>query len=164
MKHLRANTVLKIALHIIAWVLVILALNSETVNLDWGAFVREERPILIPIIYGTALGAIIFYLNTGWLIPTYFGKNKKGKYWIRALLLLLIITVIETLVDAGYIIYTNYDLAMTQLSSEPSYVILYWLSMLFMVGVTANLACWILAFAFIMPQEWVKNEKQKNIL
>lgn len=153
-----------IGIHSLVWLCLILLFSSDYFNLNWGPFIQEERSILFPMFYGFVLGAIIFYLNTHWLIPEFFGKQHKGSYWARAFLLFMGVTILEILIDTVYLTYLNWELAKVQFETEPASVIVYWLVSMFFLAASANLLCWILAFAYQMPRSWLANEKQKNQL
>ncbi len=154
----------KLIIHVIVWVLFILLLNNKTFDLEWGAFDRKGGSLLIPLLYGIAFGAFIFYINTNYYIPKYFGKEKKSKYWLLATLLLLGVSVLETIIDVVYLVYQNYELAKVQFKEESITALFPWLFMVLVSAFIPNILCWILAFAFRLPKDWIISERQKNQL
>lgn len=156
--------VLKIATHASIWLVLVLLLNNETFDLSWGAFDRGNGSLLIPLLYGTALGALIFYLNTNWYIPRYFGKGSNKKYFSKVFGLSLGISIFEMIVDVIYLISIDVELALNQFKQEPVSPVLTWFLMIFISSIIPNFACWILAFAIRLPKDWINAEKQKNQL
>lgn len=160
----RQATLRAVIFHLVAWVLIIWFIGSETFNLEWGPFQRSRGPIWVPVIYGTALGAAIFYINTLWLIPLFFGQSNKLRYWILAILLLVSISAVEALIDMLYIESFESSEAMTRFNLLPRYNSWVVFFELFLIGFTGNLFCWVLAFAYRLPQDWLKSERQKREL
>jgi hypothetical protein len=154
----------KIIIHIAIWSFLILVLNSKTIDFEWGAFDRKNGSLIIPLIYGMTFGAFIFYLNINHYIPKFFGKENKRHYWLYATLLLLGISLLEGTIDIAYLISQNYELAKIQFREEPRSVLLQWVLMITSTALVGNIACWILAFAYKLPKDWLINEKQKNQL
>jgi len=152
---------IKIIIHFTAWLSLIFLLNSKTFDLAWGAFDRGNGSLLFPLFYGTAFGALIFYINTYYYIPKYFGKGKKSKYWLLATSLLFGISILETIIDVFYFVYQNFDIAKVQLEEESKATMSSWLFMVTVSAFVPNLACWILAFAYRLPKDWLVSERQK---
>ena len=156
--------IFKIIIHLTVWLALVLLLNNETFDLSWGGFDRSNGSLFFPLFYGTAFGALIFYLNIYKYIPKYFGKNKNKKYFRIAFGLLAAITLLEMIIDIVVLVSENFELAKTQLKENPSSATLIWLLMIFTSAFIPNLACWILAFAYRLPKDWIYSEKQKDQL
>lgn len=159
MKSLKKNSV-----HVLVWLAFVFLMNSKPLGLAWGMFSREEGSIFLPLFYGTAIGAFIFYFNVRILIPNYFSKNKKIKYLLYAFLLFLGASMIETIMDLIVLVNKNYELVSVKLKEAPLSEFINWIIVIFLNVITANLVCWIFAFAYKFPIEWVKSERQKNEL
>lgn len=150
----------KVILHVVVWAVFIVLMNSERLGLAWGFFSRKEGSLILPLLYGTAIGALIFYLNVKILIPNYFSQNKKIKYLIYAFLLFFGASIIEALIDLVVLMNKNPEL----LKEGPKAGFINWIVFIFLNTIIANFVCWVFAFAYKFPKEWIKNERQKNQL
>ena len=153
-----------ILFHISVWLSFVFILNFESLNLLWGQFGREGGSLFIPLFYGCSFGAFIFYLNANKLIPQYFGKGKKEKFWLKTGLLVLLISVLETIVDIVYVATLDLELTKAQFLESSSIEIFNTILLLFVFALVANLFCWVMSFAYRIPKDWIKSEKQKRQL
>ncbi|PLW94116.1 MAG: hypothetical protein C0591_13345 [Marinilabiliales bacterium] len=153
-----------VLLHISVWLGFVFILNLESLNLLWGQFGREGGSLFVPLLYGCGFGALIFYLNADKLIPRYLGKDKKGKFWLKATLLVLLVSVVETIVDFVYLAVQDVELIKAQLLEISATEILNTFLFLFVFALVANLFCWVMSFAYRIPKDWIKSEKQKRQL
>lgn len=158
------NKYIKIVLHSIVWFSLVVLLNSKTFDLSWGGFDRSNGSLFIPLLYGIAFGAFIFYLNIYRLIPKYFGKKKSKKYLWIALGWFLGISLLEMALDVVVLITENLELAKQSIKQESTTSISLWGFMIFVSAIIPNLGCWILAFAYRLPKDWIMAEKEKNQL
>ena len=153
----------KITVHIVIWLVLVLLLNSKTFDLSWGAFDRSHGSLILPLLYGTALGAFIFYINIFKLIPKHFGKKNKQYLWI-AFGWFIGVTLLEMLLDIVVLLTENAGLAGQHFKQASTADISLWFFMVFVSAFVPNLACWILAFAYRLPKDWILAEKQKSQL
>jgi len=154
----------KIIKHLIPWSLFIALMNSESVGLAWGMFSRENGSILVPLMYGTAFGAVIFYLNIYYLIPKYYNNGGKLKYWLLGFVVFFGISLLEAGIDAIVLIKQNRDQLIMHLSESSNDDLMAWAIIVFMNVITSNFVCWIMAFAYKFPKDWLRNERQKHQL
>ncbi|MBC3758173.1 histidine kinase [Hyunsoonleella sp. SJ7] len=154
----------KVVVHFLVWLVFALLLNSETLDLEWGAFDRKQGSLIIPLAYGLALSAFVFYYNVYKLIPSFFGKGKRLRYWFVSIALVLGVSFLETFIDILYLVFKNYELSKEQFEAGTIQSILLWYFMVFVSALLPNCICWILAFAFRLPKDWLIAEKQKNQL
>ena len=154
----------KIIWHAIVWLAFILLLNTETLDLEWSAFDRKNGSLIIPLFYGTALGALVFYLNIHHFIPKYFGRGNKRRYWLLASAFVLGVSILEAVFDIIFLVSQDIELAKIQLNEQPVNSVTGWFLMVFLSALVPNVLCWVLAFAFRLPKDWLLAEKQKNQL
>ncbi len=155
---------IRVLKHLLPWILFLLLMNNENLGLTWGMFSRESGSIFVPLAYGTAFGAVIFYLNIYYLIPQYFSKGIKVQYWLVSFLLFLGISILEFGCDVFVLVKQNHEQLRMRLSESSTTDVLYWAMVVFLNTITANLACWVFAFAYKFPKDWLKNERQKHQL
>ncbi|WP_181899469.1 sensor histidine kinase [Flagellimonas nanhaiensis] len=148
-------------MHLLPWSIFVLLASSEAVGLIWGFFSRADGSIFFPVLYGTALGAVIFYLNLYHLIPKFFSQNKKLKYWAYGFLLVLLVCLLETVIDISVLTYRHGSQENGAEGQGDFWVSFVWV---FANTTVANVACWIFAFAYRFPKDWIENERQKNQL
>ena len=152
------------SLHLVFWIGLIVLLNSSDVNIKWGPFERSQGSLLFPLFYGLGLGAFIFYWNVYRLIPRYFGLDKKSKFWIKSIFSLFLISFFELIVDIVYVIYQNLEIAKEQFAEFPLSVFIQWALTMFIMALIPNLILWVMAFAYRLPQDWLKTQAQNNQL
>ncbi|WP_422080020.1 sensor histidine kinase [Ulvibacterium sp.] len=154
----------RVIVHSFVWIIFILLINHETLDLEWGVFDRKDGSLIIPLFYGTALGALIFYLNIYSFIPQFFGKGDKKRYWLLASATLLGVSILEAIFDIIYVVSQNYELAKMQIMQGSKGLLFEWLFMIFASSIIPNASCWILSFAYRLPKDWLLSEKQKGQL
>jgi len=77
--------VLPTSLHVLAW-LVLIILPQFIINRYWG----NRDNINWHFFSNAAIYGIIFYLNYLWLVPNYYFRNKRYKYFIFAALIIAV--------------------------------------------------------------------------
>lgn len=93
----KQSSLLTITKHILLWVvLIVLLINAP---LEWGWTVSKDHNTVLAQIYGAITNAVIFYSTSLYLIPYFFNKDKKRKFWMYAITLVFAVTIIETLID-----------------------------------------------------------------
>jgi len=152
------------SIHLIFWFGLLLLLNSSDVNIKWGPFERSQGSLLFPLVYGLGLGAFIFYWNVYRLIPQYFGVGRKSKFWIKSILSLFLISFFELIIDIVYVVYQNLEIAKEQFAEYPLSVFIQWAMTMFIMALIPNLILWVMAFAYRLPQDWLKTQAQNNQL
>ncbi len=144
---------------------MIVALNSEFLNLEWGPMSRERNSLLIPLLFGMLINAVLFYTNAYWLIPKYLQTRQKKKYWRLAVLLLFGLSILELNFDTLYIVFLHLQDELAVLSpSEKNASILEIMSMFALVDLLINSFFMALSFLYRLPQDWVKNERKQQQL
>nr|WP_299342936.1 histidine kinase [Allomuricauda sp.] len=151
----------KLALHILAWLAFVFLMSSKAVDITWGFFSRSEGSILLPMLYGTAFGALIFYGNYYFLIPKYFRERRKWRYWLLTLGSFFAVCLVESVVDI--VVLIQKQPAVDSSGQNPDDFSRF-ATLVFANTLTANLFCLVFAFAYRFPKDWIRNEKQKNQL
>ncbi|WP_350290667.1 histidine kinase [uncultured Croceitalea sp.] len=165
------SIILIVGKHFIIWVLLILFLTISP--LQWGWTISPKHSTLIPQIYGAVTNAIIFYSTAFYLIPNFFNRNRKYRFWFYAAIALIIITLIETLIDSylGKYVYVDkaYALKVFEglehkeiLSSEIS--LLNYITGGFIYAALINASYFIIAFAYRFPIDKQLNTQREHQL
>ncbi len=155
----------KIVTHLIVWIAMIAFLNSDLLSLEWGPISKEKNSLLIPLIFGMIINAILFYGNAYWLIPMYLQAKDHRKYWKLILLLVFGLTVIEITFDTLYISYNHLNETLKALPPPERWnVVLELIVMFGALDLLINSTFGALAFLYRLPQDWIKNERQKQQL
>lgn len=163
---LKAANYIKVLIHLTIWVCLVAILNSHALDLEWGAFSRENNTLLVPLIYGMAFNAALFYWNAYWMVPKALHKKKYRKYYVTSILVLFFTTIIELICDITYFfslseieneLVKEYHLAP---GSEILNFFLVWVSAVFII----NLFYFIIAFLYRFPKDWKRNERAKQQL
>jgi len=100
------SRVKNISIHLLFW-----GINYSLVfydNLSWNGFTQENNLLPISYSYGLLFNALLFYAQAIWLVPKYFTKNKKGRFWLLTIGFLLLVTFIEATIDT--ILGRSFDL------------------------------------------------------
>ena len=93
------------SIHVVIWITV--AIFFAIPSYDWtvGVFHSGDGSIVVPMIYGAIINAFIFYGNTHYLLVTFLAKGNKAKYWFFFVILFVGLSVLESVLDAGWFIY-----------------------------------------------------------
>jgi len=83
--------------HLIFWTLNYLYVTNG--NLTWSGFDNVSGSLSVAYSYGIFFNAFLCYIQVFWLVPTFFIKHKKLKFWFYSLLLLFSITFLESYLD-----------------------------------------------------------------
>lgn len=156
---------MKVGLHLVIWAGMIVVLNSELLDLEWGPMSKADNSLLIPLLFGMLINAILFYGNAYWLIPGLLHTQRRKKYWLWTTILLIGLTWVEVTFDVFYI--TRYHLSDTMAgldNVEQKAVVLELIMMFGAMNIFMNLCFWALAFLYRLPHDWVKSERQKQQL
>ena len=76
---------------------------TQEVELDFGAVIKEKHDSFLPIIYGTIINSMIFYLTCYWLIPNFYRQKTRRKFWFISVGILFLITFFESMVDLFWV-------------------------------------------------------------
>ncbi|MCG8476992.1 MAG: histidine kinase [Cytophagales bacterium] len=140
-------------------------MNSELLDLEWGAMSRENNSLFVPLIFGMTVNAVLFYCNAYGLIPQYLHTNQKKKYWEWTAFLLAGLTTAEITFDVIYICYFHLKSTLWSLPAlQQRSVIFELIAMFGITDIFFNLSFWALAFLYRLPRDWIKNERQKQQL
>ena len=74
------------------------------------------------------------------------------------------ISFLEMILDVFVLANGNLELAKQSIKQESVENISLWFFMIFVSVIIPNLGCWVLAFAYRLPKDWILAEKQKNQL
>ena len=116
-----------------------------------GPFKKADGTLLYPVIFGTIINIILFYSNAFILIPRYFKNRNTLKFILSIFILLIGITIFETVIDYFcFIIYYSTD--------EEPLLIQYFSNLalnLFIIG---------LSIGYGLTKKSIKNEKKNQYL
>lgn len=159
---LKVSQIIEIGFHILFWIGLFSLLNSKLFDLDWAAFSKEKNTLTIPLSIGMAINAVLFYISAFWLIPKKLKKKKYRSFWIWSLLLLVSWTLVEFAADLLYIQSIEQIDIEEKVDTEPSAAAD--ISMYFVATFVINAFFWAMAFLYLLPKDWVHNERQKQQL
>jgi len=98
-----------IGIHILFWILNYFYVTGG--NLAWNGFGNSTGVLPLAYTYGIFFNAFLFYIQVFWLVPKYYVKNKKSRFWWFSIGALLVITILETFLDLAVAKkYEVYDL------------------------------------------------------
>lgn len=158
---------IRIALHVLFWLIFLSVLNSSALGLTWGPFSYENGTFLISSLYGMAINAALFYLNVYRMIPRYLHQRKLRDFWWGSAAMILGFTILEFGIDTYYL-FTN-DALQAELrevdggkyeNNEWMLSMAVWMSTTFLI----NVFFWAMAFLFRFPQDWRRNERSQQKL
>lgn len=136
-------------IHIIIWTICFVLVASYVNTL--GYIKRGNGTFIYPVIMGTAINVVLFYLTVFFVIPKYCSR----KCWMRLLLSLLIVllslTILESVLD--FFLFPYYYSA-----KRESY-----LSQVF-ITLVINLFILALALGYGFIRVWIMGEKQQQEL
>ncbi len=85
--------------HLMFWIIPITYILFLSDGFVVGIFSKKEGTLIIPLIYGTFLNMVLFYLSSFLVVPKYFKKGKYSQWFLITLLLFLSITLLESFID-----------------------------------------------------------------
>ena len=164
---MKKSRIITIILHLAFWIGFVSLLNAEFLDLEWGPFSRQKNSLTIPLIYGMGINALLFYFNAYWQIPQKLQKKKIRSFWGWTLLMLVSWTLVEFVVDLLYLesigvlgSEEEIDVSTNQPSNSPVFEISVFVGSTFVI----NSFFWAMAFLYRFPQDWIRNERQKQQL
>ncbi len=86
-----------VVIHLIFWTFNYLYITNG--NLTWIGFDNITGSFGVAYSYGMFFNAFLFYIQVFWLVPKFFIKLKKLRFWLYSLLLLFSITFLEVYLD-----------------------------------------------------------------
>ncbi len=150
----------RIVVHIPVWLVLLMLINSDLLDLEWGPYKHSEGTLLFPSVVGMVVNAVIFYLNAYYLIPHFLKKKKLTAYWIKTITIVVAFTLVEVgfdiiyLIRAGVISYADFQ----KVEMIPDVGVLGVSTLIF------NTFYWGIAFLYRLPSDWMQNERIKNQL
>ena len=150
---------LEFAIHLIFWISLFGLFNSHFADLSWGPFSRREDTLRLPLLYGLAINALLFYFNLLWLIPEMLHRKRIRSFAGWSLVLLIGLSVIEIAFDFLYL--HSFGLAGLD---EPVKALILEVSAFMVLTFVVNTLWWAMAFLYRFPKDWMRNERQKQQL
>lgn len=150
--------VFEIIIHLLLWVSLPIFLTQTQLNISIGSvFYNHNEFYNIILIYGAICNALLFYLLVFVIIPHYFSRNKYLHGIIFSVLLYILISFFELLLD--YIVLTSlYSATDSEKIISNSGIFLY------LSNFEINILFLILAIAYRFTKDWFKSEKIKHQL
>ena len=143
----------EVLIHILIWG-ALYSLASFP-NWYWGAFAAEDGSLYIANLYGFAFNVVLFYSNVFFLVPKFFGGKSTKKYWLIALLILIVVSIIEAWIDGFY--GNSIEDGARGTFSE---IFCGMLPQTFII----NLFYFLISWAYVGPKEWLKDRQIKQQL
>ncbi len=145
----RPTIVLTVAGHIVFWLLNywLVAIRSQ---FNWNGFTYASGSLAYAYSYGLFFNAALFYAQVFWLFPKVYVSNKKLKFYIFSILIIIVISVIETYVD--HILYYMYDVRTEETLGS------------FSTNILFHILYSIAGFYYILKFEYRKTEKLRQQL
>ena len=150
--------VVEIIFHLLFWVSlpIFLALTQLNISIG-GVFHTHDEFYNITLIYGTLCNALLFYLLVFVVIPHYFSRNKYLLGILVSLLLYILISFFEFILD--FIVITSiYSATDSEKIFSNSGIFLY------ISNFEINILFLITAIAYRFTKDWFKSEKIKHQL
>ncbi len=103
----RPTIVLIVAGHVLFWLLNywFVAIGSQ---LNWNGFTYASGSLAYAYAYGLFFNALLFYTQVFWLFPKIYVCNRKVKFYVLSIAVIIAISLIETYVD--YIFHGIYNI------------------------------------------------------
>ena len=149
----RVYIVIEVLIHILIWG-ALYSLASFP-NWYWGPFSTEEGTLPIANLYGFIFNIILFYINVFYLVPKLFGGKSTKKYWLIALGLLIVTSLLESVIDG---VYAN------KIITDPSSTVYLWFEAMLPQNFIVNLFYFLISWAYVGPKEWLKDRRIKQQL
>jgi two-component system, LytTR family, sensor kinase len=136
-------------IHAILWVAGFLLLLYGTNTL--GVFHKTDGTLLLPFLVGTCLNIMAFYAVSVYLIPRFSIKKNAPVLVFQVVVILLIITTVESLIDFLFF-SAKYSTADEPFGSQ------------MVVNTVSNFIIILLAVTYGFTRNWLKNERLKQKL
>lgn len=149
---------IEIIIHLFFWVSLPIFLALTQIDISIGSvFYNQDEFYIIILIYGIICNALLFYLLVFVVIPHYFSRNKYLHGILVSLLLYILISFFELILD--YIVLTSiYSATDSEKIFSNSGAFLY------MSNFEINILFLIIAIAYRFTKDWFKSEKIKHQL
>lgn len=140
--------------HLLIWVLNYL-LFAFTLGLDWSGFSNQPdsdyNTLAYAYTYGVFLNAVLFYAQAFWLVPKFYMRNRKARYYVLAISITMVVSLLEAYLD--YVLYDIFAIEATDTFLDN-----------FGLIVAVNLFYVIAGFYYIFRLEHKKSEKVRQSL
>ncbi len=136
-------------IHALIWVLgfVLVATGVKTI----GVFHKSEGSFLYPLITGTLINAVIFYVTATVFIPKFSAQRRAFLFILQSGGLLIGLTLMETLLDYAFFINLLS-------SADESF------SSQLLINFALNIIVLSMALAYGFIKNWLRNERMKQKL
>ena len=142
-----------ILLHLLYWFSIVIFF-LKYFELDLGFIVKEKNDFFWPVVYGAFFNALIFYWTCFWLIPRYFNRGNRQKFYLWALVGFVAITFTENFLDFWWIKEVRTESYNT---STPSFV--FWTTFTF--NAVINAFYYLIAFGYRLPIDRRRQERRE---
>lgn len=141
--------IMLVAGHVLFWLFNywVIVFGSD---LNWNGFNHTSGSLAYAYAYGIFLNAVLFYAQVLWLFPKIYVRNKKVKFYVFSISLIIAISLVETYFD--YMLYGVYDINDQQLSGS------------FNSNTIFHIIYTIAGFYYALKFEFKKSEKAKQKL
>ena len=93
-----SKTVRTIAGHLLIWLLNywFVAIGSD---FNWNGFTHHSGSLSYAYAYGLFFNTILFYAQVFWLVPKVYILNKKIKFYLFSVVIIVVVSIVETYFD-----------------------------------------------------------------
>lgn len=146
---MNTSKIVIIAAHVLFWLFNywFIAFGSE---FNWNGFSTISGSLIYAYTYGLFFNAILFYTQVFWLFPKIYIHNKKVKFFVLSISVIIIISLIETYCD--YVLYGVYKINNELLEGS------------FITNLIVHIVYSCAGFYYILKFEYKKSEKIKQNL
>jgi sensor histidine kinase YesM len=136
-------------IHAIIWIsgFILVATGIKTI----GVFHKSEGSFLYPLITGTLINVLLFYVTALLLIPRFSARRKAIAFFFQLCGLLIGLTLVETLLDYAFF-STLFSSAEESFSSQ------------LLINFSLNVIFMSIALAYGFTKNWLRNERMKQKL
>ncbi len=138
-----------VLVHIVFW-LFNYWFTAIASDFNWNGFTVASGSLSDAYIYSLFFNAVVFYVQIFWLFPRFYVKNKKVVFYVLTILVIIIVTAIETYFD--YILFGIYNIDREFLSGAAVFTLLF------------HILYTIAGFYYILKFEYRKSEKIRQQL
>ena len=100
----RLSVLLIVTIHILFWLFNYWLIAFAT-KINWTDFTSSSGSLGHAYTYGLFFNAVLFYTQVFWLFPKMYSQHKKAKFYVASIIIIIIISLIETYFD-----YRLYDI------------------------------------------------------
>ena len=145
----KRKTAINVMGHVLFWLLNywFIAFGSD---LNWSGFSTSSVSLAYAYAYGLFFNAILFYMQVFWLFPKIYIHNRKLKFYVLTISVIIATSLIETYFD--FILLRRYSI-----NDEP-------LIESFISNFIFHILYSIAGFYYILKFEYIKSEKIKQKL